>query len=633
VGAIDVSDRVWGQSPDLSLRGGNKGDLNGRPLGQEYDGLESGELGWILGRRFMGELQALGAPGEQDDPRNITWAAQSQSAHALGMGHGVDRMQRLAAQPWMEAYFRSVFGSKVVPLENISLSGQRQIYSSSDLNKYQPYVAGASVLGSVDLPHVVNGLYSNAAVQLQYYNTVNPATGVTTKENAVDLRGGGAGDGLATGLFTLEAGPFLRGKVIDDSPVEMICAELATVNRGMDIFHTMPRNMGDDLAFDALYSELRAMSFFDWTPDGMVLSKLESPSGDPMSSAELDARQAQLFNVCIQGPALAKTWTGEAAMHVMPLDRVFVVMVADVHTKVGAEKTGIGAGAALRTHQDDYAAWVRPGGGAVRRGGVKPDIGPANTEFATGKTAAGANGTFGSEYVAKLQELYKQVSIAGGGGLATQVNDAKAAAQTARDDMDAFFGPIEMDASKPEAFVNVAEKVRRGKLGAKSATMTNFRLMRVTSSFLSNTSCAKFDASGNLDRTSRCGLNLGCVDSTAAPNAQEYIASYIIGGWCIGTVIDSAASRSTVGHLVRIAPASMAININVNIEWWSGDDLYRRYMDVQGTTLQRGVMPSPAGVTLRRAMADVSLADLPEPTPTVPAGKPAGGPGWVPYAV
>ena len=48
----------------------------------------------------------------------------------------------------------------------------------------------------------------------------------------------------------------------------------------------------------------------------------------------------------------------------------------------------------------------------------------------------------------------------------------------------------------------------------------------------------------------------------------------IIGGWCVGTVLDNAASRSTIGHQVRNAPASMALSVNVNVEWWSGADLY-----------------------------------------------------------
>ena len=49
-----------------------------------------------------------------------------------------------------------------------------------------------------------------------------------------------------------------------------------------------------------------------------------------------DARQAQLFNVAVQGPAIAKVWTGDAKLQVMPMDKVFVVMVADIHTELDA---------------------------------------------------------------------------------------------------------------------------------------------------------------------------------------------------------------------------------------------------------------------------------------------------------
>ena len=44
-------------------------------------------------------------------------------------------------------------------------------------------------------------------------------------------------------------------------------------------------------------------------------------------------------------------------------------------------------------------------------------------------------------------------------------------------------------------------------------------------------------------------------------------------------MLDKAASRAAIGHQVRSAPASMAININVGVEWWSGDRLHRAYMD------------------------------------------------------
>ena len=43
----------WASIPDISTRGGEGGPLFGRPIGQEYDGLETGELCWIMGRKLL----------------------------------------------------------------------------------------------------------------------------------------------------------------------------------------------------------------------------------------------------------------------------------------------------------------------------------------------------------------------------------------------------------------------------------------------------------------------------------------------------------------------------------------------------------------------------------------------------
>jgi hypothetical protein len=105
------------------------------------------------------------------------------------------------------------------------------------------------------------------------------------------------------------------------------------------------------------------------------------------------------------------------------------------------------------------------------------------------------------------------------------------------------------------------------------ATMTNFRLMRATSSFLANRSHFKGNKPGN--EKSRCGLKIG-YDTQKA----EGVAEFIVGGWCIGTVMDSAASRALGHNGIRTAPATMAINVNVNVEWWSADKLFQHYQDV-----------------------------------------------------
>jgi len=73
------------------------------------------------------------------------------------------------------------------------------------------------------------------------------------------------------------------------------------------------------------------------------------------------------------------------------------------------------------------------------------------------------------------------------------------------------------------------------------------------------------------------GLVPGSVERPARTGASEFI----LGAWCVGTVTDSAASRAAMAHgnLVRTAQHSMAMNANVNIEWWDADKLYQHYMD------------------------------------------------------
>ena len=77
----------------------------------EYDGLEPGELALILGRRLMGGFAGTAgssrlADGNTNDFAYYDNAMVSASAHAMGMGHGVDRMQRLAFTGWVESFFR-----------------------------------------------------------------------------------------------------------------------------------------------------------------------------------------------------------------------------------------------------------------------------------------------------------------------------------------------------------------------------------------------------------------------------------------------------------------------------------------------------------------------------------------------
>eukprot|EP00966_Prymnesium_polylepis_P293753 6783772-Prymnesium_polylepis.1 len=85
-----------------------------------------------------------------------------------------------------------------------------------------------------------------------------------------------------------------------------------------------PRNMGDRMAFEVLEDELKKNNLFDWIPDGIVLSKLESPTGERETSAALDARDGQLVNIGIKGPSLTTVWTSDVQnfrLVCQPLDK------------------------------------------------------------------------------------------------------------------------------------------------------------------------------------------------------------------------------------------------------------------------------------------------------------------------
>jgi hypothetical protein len=593
----------WGGIPGVS------GKLGGRALGNEYDGLETGELAWILGRRFL----ASEVPGQTaaTDGSESRMAAMAASAHGLGMGHGPDRMQRLAYTHWMESFFRATFGTVAIPLHKLQITSEVNKFVSSSIKQYEPYMAGASALGAVDVPHLANALFSGTVAEQLQNSKFDGAGTAREGENAPAVRGG-AEEGFQCGLFVMEKGPFLRGKMNGDEAIRMVDPLLKATNSGSSIFHNVQRNLGDTLAFEALYATMRSKQMFDWSPDGMVLSKLESPSGDPLSSAELDARQAQLFNIALQGPAIAKTWTGNPKMAALPLDRVFVVMVADVVSTIGAAKVGIGAVDEAKAAWDAYKAYVED------KTTARYNTYEAARNTANGKIINQNTEGESKKYADAVTEAFRAGKLAATSSDATLSGQAKTDYNDAIKVMDNFYNEL-----YEAEFGAAANAVRTGTAGIKDSVMTNFRLMRCTSSFLSQYSAAKVSGGKIVnDRDSRCGLKIGTDKADGKPGADAAVAAeYIIGGWCVGTVLDSAASRSTIGSQTRTAPCSMALNINVNVEWWSGDKLHRHYMDTDGSVLSRGTLPSDAVAEKMQNLAFVGLPDLSEFKLTGAPGK------------
>ena len=533
--------------------------VNGVPQ-LEYDGLHTGELAWILGRRLKGGGTEMSAPER--------FAHQAMG----GMGNGVDRMQRLASTAWMEALFREKLGNVEIKLHEISLTNKFAMDTDASLFQFSKYLHGANALQVPDVTWWRAILEGDKA-----YDAVG---------HKAEPAGNNSGKRLQ-GIDVVTTGPFLRGIQTDSSVVRFNNDHVMNSTSPED----MPRNIGDSLAFAALEAELRKNNFMDWTPDGIVLSKLESPTDEPMKSTELDARQAQLFNVGIQGPSITTSWTSDLRDHrleVQPLDKVFVCVVATLSYAVSgtAGKTEYDlqrkAQAVVLKKMQDYHEAAKKKEEALMntiRGELEQAMKDADEAAENYKAAVSANKPKYQKVLAKLNtaksEYENALKVK-----AADVDTKKSTLEQVQQEMDALWEPP--NDKEAEKITERSLAIRTNRRPVDQAILSNFRLMRTTSSHMSNYSYYKPG-----DDNSRLGLRLGKLDGT--PNAYSGVADVIVGGWCIGTVVDSAASRSTVGfQTVKTHPTSMAINLNVNVQWWSGDKLYKHYMDVGGQVLRRG---------------------------------------------
>lgn len=149
---------------------------------------------------------------------------------------------------------------------------------------------------------------------------------------------------LKQGIFTMDEGPFLRGfgmAAASDAVKAGYVGPPEMAKYVSSYFESRCR--GDELAFAVLEHEIQKWGCFDWTPDGLCLSKFDNTPLDKLEDQRIDARDGALYNIGIQGPALTTTWTGDPSMEVLPMDKVFVILVADVVMGQTAALTAGGA--------------------------------------------------------------------------------------------------------------------------------------------------------------------------------------------------------------------------------------------------------------------------------------------------
>jgi hypothetical protein len=136
-----------------------------------------------------------------------------------------------------------------------------------------------------------------------------------------------------------------------------------------------------------------------------------------------------------------------------------------------------------------------------------------------------------------------------------------------------FNAPLDGKGTK---FQDAQTQMRKGELGVAGAELSDLRLMRATSAFLINNSNPRNSReSARVGR--RCGLQGVSFDEESGHGSAEFI----LGGWSIGSVLDTAASRAALSvSQTSVKPETHALNVNVGVEWWTADDLYNAYMDI-----------------------------------------------------
>ena len=599
----------------------------------ETDDLRSTKLAFILGRRSsaMAGVQpgATGAalssvrnfnndPGMLPDDTDYGFQLAIHNEYAPGVP-GTERFQKLCSFEYLHRYFTNVLCNKAVLL---SKPIDASTWDSGVLRQTKSMIARITAQNLTPAAQANGGAGQLPAVSLAARSMMD----MPDLAQGFALPGSDGADTTKTptlrqGIFARDTGPFLRGK--GSGGTGMIACTVAGVPQAVvgETLATQPyhlsRCMGDEVAFAQLERELEQLGITDWRPDGIVLSLGANDPSDKLSDEALAARDGQLFNVRIQGPAVGSSWTGNPALEVLPLDKVFVVIVADVWWDVGAATTKnvgggiIGGGGTSKTFAKNAQDVDDEDLGAVATflDVVAPRDGSAPNRPTRAQLEAyleAKKNLFSATSSSRLTR--DDVSIEGGGG---------------------DFTKRATNAFKGEASDKVGA-VDAGKPNGETTRMVNFRPMLATSSQMINYSTLKFDQSGNqqagpeieanafarVPGQSRMGLRL-------ARDGGEYI----VGGWCIGNVLDTSASRAAFPGAgtnigVRTAPNTAALNINVQIDWWDSDRMWRSFMNVEDACKPRYVKTPSKDEAVRNAINrnpnDYGPATVPKPMAYAP---------------
>jgi hypothetical protein len=289
--------------------------------------------------------------------------------------------------------------------------------------------------------------------------------------------------------------------------------------------------------------------------------------------------------VVVQGPAITTNFVGDFKLQAMPGDRIFVLIVCDVlygqtefngYRRVADNEAGVNETALERSRAErdaalddfDYDEWKRLylEGNA---GQVDDLLCNFRVQVSTSAQMINYSGVDVRRY-GEGRDPAAAVARTAALGVRTplikDVIDAHEALATAR-------------LADPElAYATEVAAVAT----AKAALKTHDDAAGANGSPNATTS---------IPSSQRMGLRLGAT-----------MGEYIVGGWSMGTIVDSAASRASLpGQFAsKRDPSSYALNVSTNVEWWTGDRIFRNYCDKEKTirTRHQGTPEAGQGTTL-----------------------------------
>ena len=280
--------------------------------------LREGQVAFILGKRATKKRTM---PNDAEGLHVL--AGMLSSAHAT-------RFSQLCSLPFLQAYFDEVLCGETIALDAalpaivgalppsvMATGGPLGTLTDAARRARMP---GVAALGGGD-PGALAGLTLDAL----------PDYG-----RRLGFRDSDAADAPERyqGILARDLGAFLRGKGGEDAALEATKGglPLAVPGGGGGVIapHRVARNLGDAAAFAAFDALLVDHGFTEFRPDGLVKSKFDNVPDDPIEDNALDQRDGALWNIAVQGPAAAGSWTGEPSMAVGTMDKVLILLIGDI---------------------------------------------------------------------------------------------------------------------------------------------------------------------------------------------------------------------------------------------------------------------------------------------------------------